>query len=384
MKIVHVCLCGAMTDGFNYQENVITKYHKKMGHDVTIIASQYMWDTKGNIIISEKKNYINDDGVKMIRLPIFIGNINSRLKIYCGLYKTVEEEAPDILFIHDCQFLDILKLAKYAKKHLSTRIYVDNHVDYSNGAHGWISKNILHRGVWRYCVNRIEPYVRKFYGVLPARVDFLKELYNLPAEKCELLVMGADDELVISAAKPEVRLKVRAKYGISDQDFLVMTGGKIDAFKTQTLLLMEAVKNIPNKNVKLIVFGSVTDELIQKVNSLVDGERVQYVGWIKANNSYEYFAAADLVVFPGRHSVFWEQVVAQGIPMLCKDWKGTHHIDLNGNVEFLTKDTAEEIQKKIETLVCSREEYNKMKYVAVQRGMKKFAYSNIAKQSIEQ
>ena len=32
MKIVHICLCGAMTDGFNYQENVITKYHKKMGY----------------------------------------------------------------------------------------------------------------------------------------------------------------------------------------------------------------------------------------------------------------------------------------------------------------------------------------------------------------
>ena len=59
MKIVHICLCGAMTDGFNYQENVITKYHKKMGYDVTIIASQWIWNSAGKLQKMEKTDYIN-------------------------------------------------------------------------------------------------------------------------------------------------------------------------------------------------------------------------------------------------------------------------------------------------------------------------------------
>lgn len=54
---------------------------------------------------------------------------------------------------------------------------------------------------------KIEPYVKKFYGVLPARVDFLIDVYNLPKEKCELLVMGADDDLVKKNEKPEIRKK---------------------------------------------------------------------------------------------------------------------------------------------------------------------------------
>lgn len=383
MKIVHICLCGAMTDGLTYQENIITKYHRRMGFDVTVIASQWAWNSSGKKVPVEQTSYVNPDGVKMIRLPILIGTVDNRLKKYKGLSRTLDSEHPDILFIHDCQFLDILVLARYAKKHPEVKVYVDNHVDYSNGAHGWLSKNILHKGLWRYCAKRIEPYTTKFYGVLPARVDFLKELYRLPAGKCELLVMGADDEMVQKAAAPEVRQSMRKKYGITEDDFLIMTGGKIDAFKTQTLLLMQAVQAIPDKKVKLIVFGSVIPELKERVQLLADGNKIQYIGWIQAQESYQYFAAADLVVFPGRHSVFWEQVTGQGIPMLVKDWPGMHHVDLGGNVQFLTKDSAEEIQEEIERLIHHPEEYRSMKQIAEEKGMKVFSYAVIAKRSIE-
>lgn len=383
MKIVHTCLCGPMTDGLNYQENVLTKYHRRMGFEVTIIASQYEWNHEGKMAFTDRSDYRNSDDVKVIRLPVKRGTVNSRMKVYPALYKTIEAEQPDILFIHNCQFPDILTLAHYAKKHPDVRVYVDNHVDYSNGVHGWLSKNILHKGLWRFCVHQIEPYVTRFYGVLPTRVDILKELYALPAEKCRLLVMGGDDEMVQRAAQPEVRSRIRAQYGIAEDDFLIMTGGKIDAFKTQTLLLMEAVQKIPNEKVRLIVFGSVAQDLKEKVEALTDGQKVQYIGWVQSKDSYDYFAASDLVVFPGRHSVFWEQVAAQGIPMLVKDWPGTHHIDLGGNVNFLGKDSSDSIQSAIELLIDRTEEYQKMKAIAVERGMKAFSYSEIAKKAIE-
>ena len=384
MKIVHICLCGAMSDGFNYQENVITKYHKKLGFEVTIIASQWIWDDKGKLVTTSKTNYVNNDGVKMIRLPIRRGTINSRLKIYPGLYKTVEQEKPDILFIHDCQFLDIKKLAKYAKRHQSVIVYVDNHVDYSNGAHGWLSRNILHKGLWKHCVKKIEPYVKKFYGVLPARVDFLKEMYDIHPEKCKLLVMGADDELTEKAVNCEVNKNIRKQYDIDDDDFLIMTGGKIDQWKAQTLLLMKAVQRIEKFKVRLIVFGSVSQNLKEKFNDLVDGTKIQYIGWQKAKDTYSLFAAANLVVFPGRHSVFWEQVTGQGIPMLVKEWPGTHHVDLGGNVEFLTQDSADEMQEKIEEILHNPRKYENMKKVAVKKGMSVFSYKEIAKKSISE
>lgn len=384
MKIVHICLCGAMTDGFNYQENNLSKYHKKMGYDVTLIASQWIWDHNGKLTTTDKTNYINADGVSMIRIPTLMGTVNSRLKVYPDLYASVEKEKPDILFIHDCQFLDLLTLTKYIKRHPTVRVYIDNHVDYINGAHGWLSRNILHRGLWKYCVKKIEPYVTKFYGVLPARVEFLKEMYDLPDDRCELLLMGADDDLVERTCKPEERERVREKYQIKRSDFLIVTGGKIDSWKPQTLLLMETVKNLQNDQVKLIVFGSIADDLKEWAKKLFDGDRIQYAGWVNSLESYELFAAADLVVFPGMHSVYWEQAAGEGIPLVVRDIPGAHHIDLGGNVIFLCEDSEYEICTVLEKILSDQKLYDSMKKAARIKGSQNFLYGKIAQKSIEE
>ena len=384
MRIVHLCLGSFFPDNYSYQENMLPKFHKQQGNHVEVIASLATFDENGKPTYMEHGGtYQNEYDIKVTRLeyrkPL---KIYYRMKRYIGTYAALEAAKPEILFIHGCQFMDMDIVVRYLKKHKGIRVYVDNHADFSNSATNWLSKNILHKIFWRHTAQMVEPYTTKFYGVLPARVDFLKNLYKLPPEKCELLVMGADDDLVEAAEKPEVRKEIRSKYHIAEDDFLIMTGGKIDQFKTQTLLLMEAVQKIKNLKVKLIVFGSITTDLKEKVNALADGEKVQSIGWIQAKDSYQYFAAADLVVFPGRHSVFWEQVAAQGIPMLCKKWDGTTHVDVGGNVRFLEKDSADEIQVAIEELLNQPEKYQQMKRVAVEQGKKTFLYSDIAKRCI--
>ena len=144
---------------------------------------------------------------------------------------------------------------------------------------------------------------------------------------------------------------------------------------------MQAIHKIENDKLKLIVFGSVAPELKEKVENLTNGNRVQYIGWVNANDSYPLFAAADLAVFPGRHSVFWEQVVGQGIPMIVKFWDGTTHVDCGGNVGFLYQDSVEEIKEKIESIMDKKNYFN-MK-IAAEKASKIFKYSEIAKKSIE-
>ncbi|KZL89724.1 glycosyltransferase family 4 protein [Clostridium magnum] len=382
MKIVHICLCGVVTDNFSYQDNLLSKYHVKLGHNVTFIASQWSYDTKGMLKSFKKSDYMNDDGVKMLRLKMRgKDDFSKKYKRFYGLSEALKIEHPDIIFIHGCQFPDIDKVVNYLKENKVTKVYVDNHADFSNSARNWVSKNILHKILWRHCAQLIEPYTTRFYGVLPARVDFLKDIYKLPAEKCELLVMGADDDKVEEAQNEVTRKSIRAQYNIKEDEFLVMTGGKIDPAKKQTLLLMEAVNQIKDPRVKLIIFGSVTEDLKDKLNSLCDGNKIQYIGWIQSQDSYKYFAAADLVTFPGRHSVFWEQVAALGIPMVVKYWEGTTHVDLGGNTKFLYRDSTNEIKQSIESLVDS-EEYNNMKRIALKKGVEMFSYKEIAKRSI--
>ena len=360
------------------------KYHKYLGYDVEIIASLITFDKNGKgTFLSEGSSYINEHGIKVTRIdnkkPL---KIYRKLNRYVGTYEAIEKAAPDIIFIHGCQFLDIYIVIEYLKKHADVKVYVDNHADFSNSATNFLSKNILHKLLWKKCANSILPFTEKFYGVLPARVDFLVDLYKLPKDKCELLVMGADDERVKSAEAPQVKEIIRKKYNINENDFLIVTGGKIDLFKKQTLLLMDAVNKIDCENVKLIVFGSVVEELKEEVNKRCS-DKVQYIGWVQSDESYKYFASADLAVFPGRHSVFWEQVAGQGIPMLVKRWAGTTHIDLDGNVLFLYDDSEYEILQNLQKIIKDKDLYDKMKESAVEKGFKTFSYLNIAKRAIE-
>ncbi len=381
MKILHLMLGCFYIDNYSYQENYLPKHHKLQGHDVEIVASLFTFDENGKgKWLPKADKYDNEYGIPVTRLAFKNGKLAKRLRWYVGLQEELERIQPELIFIHGVQFMDISIVAKYCKKHPGVTVYADNHSDFSNSATNWVSKNILHKIVWRSCAKKINPYVTKFYGVLPARVDFLANVYGLPREKIELLVMGADDESVAAAAKPEVRQRIRQQHGLNEDDIVIMTGGKIDAFKTQTLLLMEAVQKIEDPKVRLVVFGSVTPELKDQVEALTDGEKVQYIGWVQAKDSYDYFAAADLVVFPGRHSVFWEQVTAQGIPLLVKRWDGTTHTDVCGNTVFLEKDSVEEITQKLNALL-EPARFEELK-AAAEKASEDFLYSKIAKRSI--
>ena len=384
MKVVHLCLGCFYPEGYSYQENLLPLYHKKMGFEVEVIASLQTFDENGKVSYMEHAcTYVDKNGLRVKRLDYKKPqSVFRKLKRFIGTYEALSESKPDVLFIHGCQFLDMNIVTRYVKKQKDIKVYVDNHADFSNSGRNFISYHFLHRILWKRSAQIILPYVNKFYGVLPARVDFLTDVYDIPKEKVELLVMGGEDDKVEDALRPVNIEKIRTQFGVRKSDFLIVTGGKIDNSKRQILLLMEAVNRIKRDDVKLIVFGSVIPELKEKIEELTT-DYSKYIGWIESDETAYYYAAADLVVFPGRHSVFWEQVVAMGIPMICKSWDGTKHVDLGGNVIFVNKDSSTELYNIINELLTNKEKYNLMKSVAQSDKRKDFLYSSIAKRSIE-
>lgn len=388
MKIVHICLSMGYTEGLNYQENVIIKYQARDGHDVSLVTTDHCFHEGQWGLCQTESDYINPDGVHIIRLPFAYHipyKINKQIGIFRGFYQVLEKIQPDVIFVHNLQFQDLRTVVKYKKHHPQVKVNADNHSDFSNSARNWLSRNTLYRFWWKPCAKASVKAVDTYYGVMPSRVDFLQQVYGIPKEKTGLLFMGADDEAVEMAADPTVRSRVREKYGVREEDFLIVTGGKIDSFKTQTLLLMEAVRQLNESGirVKLLVFGSIEDDLREHFDALCDGACVQYMGWAKGTQPYEYFGAAELVVFPGRHSVYWEQVVAQGIPMLCKYWEGTTHVDIGGNVRFLKEDSTELLKREISILVQESSAYQRMKKAAMGERRKEFSYKQIARKCIQ-
>ena len=388
MRVVHICFCGVYTDGFTYQENLLAKYQKKNGHEVTVLTGRFCYDPTGKLVLADAGSFTDVNGVQVIRLKT-VGEEKTGQRFFRmkDFLPTLTKLCPEIIFVHGLAFSDTDRLAEYAAQHPEVRMYVDNHADFSNSATNWLSKNILHRIIWKRGAKKLEPYVRRFYGVLPARVDFLVQMYDLPPEKCSLLVMGADDELAETARQEQTVKDTRARYGLRDDTFLIVTGGKIDVPKIQTLLLMRAVKKLAqerkDRDLKLIIFGSVEEALKPEFESLLGPDCIRYIGWIGPKDAYALFAAAQLCVFPGRHSVYWEEASGTGTPLIVKDWEGTRHVDLGGNVIFLKKDDASEIEQALVSVLYEEGVYQSMKAVAEEKGVSCFSYRNIARMSIE-
>ena len=312
MRILHLCLGSFFVDNYSYQENILTKYHARMGHDVTVITSLFTFGEDGQgTFFFHSMEYDNSDGVHVIRLEsrkprIFF----STLRRFQGLFETVCRVEPDIIFSHNLSYADTTEIRKYIKSHPSVKLFADNHADYVNSARNWLSYHIKHAILWRHYAKVLEPYLIRCYGVTPMRCRFLKEMYHIAPNKIEFLPMGVDDN-AIPENREEVRNMVRRELGIDKHDTVIFTGGKIDRLKN-THVLISALEIMKNNHVHLVICGTLTPSMEHLRESIDANNHIHYLGWCDASRVMNCMVASDLACFPGTHSTLWEQAVGVG------------------------------------------------------------------------
>ena len=384
MKIVHLCLCGLFGEKYAYQDNLLTKYHRRIGLDVTIIApTMARFTSNGGVVHEPIGEKILDNGCKLIRVKNKYASerFNTFIRLYEDITPIILAEAPDYIFVHNLLTFNYLCLLKVKRSLPNVKIVFDNHMDEYNSNKNIFSK-FLNKVIFRhFVVKRLLPLSDFFYGVTPSRCSFLKEVFSVPEKKVHYLPMGADDEKINLEKRQILREGIRKEYGIADYDFLIVTGGKIDRIK-HIDLLVKAVAETESPNVKILLFGSIVDELKPIINSFLS-QKVIYVGWIDSDTVYQYFYAADLVMFPGLHSAMWEQAVAARSPIAVSRLKGFDHVDFNGNCLFLYESNVEYYKSFVESISNDKERYEQLKCNANNDGANMFLYSNIAKKVIE-
>ncbi|MHA8084011.1 glycosyltransferase family 4 protein [Aquirufa antheringensis] len=382
MKIVHLCLSSFFIDDYSYQENMLPKYHVKQGHDVTVIASLVSFDKFGKpCLLSGESSYITSDNFKVIRLdykkPLY--QINKYIRLYRNTYAKIKSESPDLIFIHDFSFFDILSVIFYICNNRKVKVFVDCHTDFINSAQSWISKYIFHYFLWM-CIGKIlSNFVVKFYGVTPLRCDFLRDVYRIDKSKIELLVMGVDDDILKGKVVDEIRLKLTKRLNFKNDDFIIVTGGKIDD-KKNIHLVMQAVANLGLEKVKLVVFGVVAPEMRSVFERLLLNNNINFIGWLDTDEIIDLFISSDLIVFPGTHSVLWEQALGIGKPCIFKYWHGMDHVDMGGNCRFLYEDSVVELELLLSKLIYSSEYFDMLN--VANKVKESFYYSVISRRAI--
>lgn len=374
-------------EGAGYQENMLPKYHKAMGLEVSIVTNTNDW---AQTPVDKQFTYLNAYSIPVTVLQTATKKFsNNHIQtIYnlthnqvIGLYEYLAKESPDIIFIHGCQHVGNLEVLKYLKNR-EVRLFVDQHGDYYNSPINTFKSKIVAKYFWGKCARKLYRKCERYWGVTPWRVQYLKDVYALPEEKTGLLIMGGDDEQIDYTHRSNIRRQIRFKYDIGDDEILIVTGGKIDSAKNIHILI-EATANYDK--VRLLVFGKATSSFEKEYNSIVSkNKHVVSIGWIRAEEVYKYFLAADIVVFPGTHSVLWEQAAACGVPCLVRHWEGMEHMNVNGNCQFIDYSNApksEDIRNALKPILDNEDVLSLMKKAA-ESCREDFLYSNIAKRSL--
>ena len=317
MRILHLCLANFYIDGYNYQENVLTRINKEDGHEVRIIASTETFADNVTVTYVEPSEYVTEFGVPIKRIPyVKIGTHFSTIKIrkYVGLYEEIVKFAPDVIMCHDIVFWSIFDVIRYKKEHPEVKLYADTHTGIYNSGRNWLSLHILHRCFYRYLIHRTLPYLEKYFYITIGERDFSVQHYGIPEDMLEFLPLGGN--LPTEEEYQKCRTERRAELGLAPDELLLLHSGKVNNLK-RTDELLKAFAAVPDLKAKLVIIGSISDDVKPELEQLMAADaRVVYLGWKSASDLLEYLCACDLYCQPGSLSATLQNAVCCGSPIM--------------------------------------------------------------------
>lgn len=385
MNIVHVCLRGPYTDNWSYQDNIIPRIHKRFGHNVTVIAQNLKYSNSGEEVITPCERYTLDDGVNVIRIAqnnkFHSKRLNKLLRPF-DLFPLMCELKPDLVMVHclggGISTFDVIKY----KNKINPRcvLVTDNHEfpGVSAVPTTFKSKTILK--FQNILSKRMYPYYAKIFCITPDCLDFAVKYKCVPREKTELLPLGYDPQLVDMENKESIRRKIRNKYSINENDLVLVHGGKIIP-RRKTVELIEEVKKLDNKNLKLVIFGGISKEMKESVDNAINKNSsfVIYTGPLSQKEYYDLYLASDIAVFPGAQSVLWQEAIGCGLPLIIGRAPYIEYLDIGGNISIINDITPEGIFNELKRIIGTQA-YLEMSKIAFEKGRPYFSYERISRQ----
>ena len=335
MKIVH--LCQYYMVGHTYQENYLPAAMAKLGHDVVVLAGTGHPDfydgparTPGDELF--------DKGVRVRFLKIRYKSLRTPVD---GLYRLLDEEKPDLIFVHGFILTRSFALRRYAGRHPHCVLGADTHETFVLAFNACFTKNLkdrVRRFVYFGCVYRwwrryVQKRYQKVFYVSPPRKRYAIEAFGFAESDLESLWLGADFATLPYARKEELRKSARAELDLPADARIVMQAGKLDALK-RPAELAEAFARLDDPRWYLVYVGSMERDVREAVECAAGGmERLRFTGMVDGDRALAYIAAADIAAYPGAPSVLWQQTVALGVPAIFYE-------PAEGDADYLSDDSA--------------------------------------------
>ena len=363
MKVVHITL--HYLDGWGYQDNLLPLYQQRAGTSVTVVADNGHFPPS---MSAKERQAMLDKGADYMDGPVRVRKFATALTsrdsaLLCsGLGRILKEEAPDLIFHHGLHLPTLWVACRYARRHPRCVLMADSHADPINASSHRLWRALYNRFALRMLVRAAGRQVDRFYGVTPLRCEYLVSEYGVPSEKVRLLPLAGDDRgLAVDAAE------VRRSFGIPENAFLVVTGGRMGTGKGTDRLVQAWQRLRPSHpELELLLFGSMED-----VFPLPDGVRT--IGWCDREKTLSILSMADVAVWPLFHTTLVEDAIVCGTPIIVKDSGNVSHYKEEGLGLFLETASVDEITASLERMLHEESNFR----ARVKEGRNRYTYAGL-------
>ena len=248
---------------------------------------------------------------------------------------------------------------------------MDFHSDFTNSMNSKFGK--YYHFFFRIIFKFFDFAFDKYYYIAPEMGDFIKKIYNLPPNKCELLRLPGNNNHVVHKTKKEFR-KI---WKLNEKQIYFLHSGKLPEGK-KTIELIKAVEFL---DAKLIICGSITGNGSQILEDLIRiTSNVEYKGWVNPNQLRELIKACDALVQPGTLSNTFVEAVCIGTPLiLANSPMARDLICANNGIILKNTVTPENIKQALTNFIINKDEFQ----TSAKDPVSIFNYKTISKQTLE-
>lgn len=340
-----------------YSEGFIVRGLKKLGHEVTVLTSNYYFpfpdyeQTSGKILgpRCQASGTKMEEGVTVIREPMrfelfaraILGNHEKNLKAI----------KPDIIIADKVMGYNTIRFAQLKKKYGYKLVSYESHLPSEFYREKVVLKKLLY-GLFKMLFSGLlNNQIDKLIAVQSGTVEVMRDFYGIRKE-IDVIPLGTDIER-FRFDKNE-RERVRKKYQISNNDFVILYTGKLIESKGVDILFNAFNKLCPKyPNIKLILVGDGKEEYFQKCFSGLEEkfwERVIRAGFFPPEELYKFYSAADVAIWPLQESTSMNDSAACSLPFIANDTLGERVRVSNDNALLYKKGDTKDLAEKIEYL----------------------------------
>jgi len=342
--------------------------HFVQEHETHLLTTDYDYDLK-DLIVHKKPMIRKPFWLQILSNTYYNTKYSKKIKEQFGIDVVHSQggESPfcDVLTMHSCN-------RAWFKHYLSWGLMqkVRSAIDPSNHIALAIERHVLEKGS------------KKIISVSEGVKREILENYDVPKEKIEVIPNGVD----LEEFKPDVekREKIRMKYGVDENDVVLMFSGY--EFKRKGLrYIIEALPEI-KENVKLLVVGRDNPRRYQELASKLGVlDKIIFTGFVP--EIVDYYVASDIFVFPTLYEPFGlviSEALASAIPVITSKLAGAAEIMKNEYDGFLLDDptNSEDIAEKVNLLVEDENLREQMGKNA-RKTAEKYSWDEIAKRTLK-